>query len=371
LKKGFSLPVWVTAASMAALSALNKDQFDDNQKVVINDSGEIVEINIFSAMSFDSNNIAVAVTHVDSQIALDITRGLEIWTFIKYVHASDKQSDLIKIIPGIGVGKYKKTNEICISMFTKELLQNNLYKKIKKGFSLEIELAFFDGRELAERTSNEAFGIVDGLAVIGTSPFAYQSSSPEQINLAREKIINISSSNSFRGYLLLVVGENGLDLAKNNFTNIPIIKVGNWIGPLLVEAAEKQISNLILFGYHGKLIKLAGGIFHTHNHLADARKEVLTYIAIQENLPLSVIQKIQDCSSMQEAFNLINDFDKEAANKLWLRVANNIEIKANEYVRRYMKTKIQIGVLLFDRERKIRWKGQNGLLISKNLNCNT
>ena len=74
-------------------------------------------------------------------------------------------------------------------------------------------------------------------------------------------------------------------MAKTCNVNLPIIKIGNWIGPLLVDAAIKKVKTVILFGYHGKLIKLAGGIFHTHNHLADARIEILVYLAVQEKVP--------------------------------------------------------------------------------------
>ena len=75
--------------------------------------------------------------------------------------------------------------------------------------------------------------------------------------------------------ITFVIGENGLDLAKKYDLPFPIIKVGNWIGPLLVQAATQKVKKIILLGYYGKLIKLAGGIFHTHNHLADARIEIL------------------------------------------------------------------------------------------------
>ena len=74
-------------------------------------------------------------------------------------------------------------------------------------------------------------------------------------------------------------------MAKTCNVNFPIIKIGNWIGPLLVDAAIKKVKTVILFGYHGKLIKLDGGIFHTHNHLADARIEILVYLAVQEKVP--------------------------------------------------------------------------------------
>ena len=40
------------------------------------------------------------------------------------------------------------------------------------------------------------------------------------------------------------------------------------------------VRDLLLLGYHGKLIKLAGGIFHTHHHLADGRLEVLVALGL-------------------------------------------------------------------------------------------
>ena len=81
-------------------------------------------------------------------------------------------------------------------------------------------------------------------------------------------------------------------MAKTYNVNLPIIKVGNWIGPLIVDAAIKNVKTVILFGYHGKLIKLAGGIFHTHNHLADGRIEILVYLAVQEKVPLKMLSLI-------------------------------------------------------------------------------
>ena len=71
------------------------------------------------------------------------------------------------------------------------------------------------------------------------------------------------TKNDFKGKVVFVIGENGLNLAETCNVELPIIKVGNWIGPLIVDAATKNVKTIILFGYHGKLIKLAGGIFHT------------------------------------------------------------------------------------------------------------
>ena len=65
----------------------------------------------------------------------------------------------------------------------------------------------------------------------------------------------------WRGDLVLVLGENGLDLAPQQGLPRRCCWAGNWIGPLLVAAAELGVKRLLLFGYQGKLIKLAGASF--------------------------------------------------------------------------------------------------------------
>ena len=116
-------------------------------------------------------------------------------------------------------------------------------------------------RFLAERTSNKSFGIVDGLSIIGTSAETYSSASPDQLEEAKTKLETIIQD-GFKGEVIFVIGENGLNLAKTHNVNLPIIKIGNWIGPLLVDAAIKKVKTVILFGYHGKLIKLALSLIH-------------------------------------------------------------------------------------------------------------
>jgi len=141
---------------------------------------------------------------------------------------------------------------------------------------------------------------------------------------------------------------------------LPIIKVGNWIGPLIVDAATKNIKTLILFGYHGKLIKLAGGIFHTHNHLADGRIEILVYLAVKEKLPSEIIVRLTRLENLEDALILLERFNKSKAEKLFQNLSNSIEKRSFTYVNRYVKTDMEIAAIIFDRKRKIRWSGTNG-----------
>ncbi len=125
--------------------------------------------------------------------------------------------------------------------------------------------------------------MVEGLALIGTQAEVQRRAAPDQLQGALDELRQRAERPQGCPELVLVVGENGLDLAPR--LGLPadlLFKSGNWIGPLLAAAAEQGVQRLLLFGYHGKLLKLAGGIFHTHHHLADGRAEVLTALAALE-----------------------------------------------------------------------------------------
>jgi len=160
--------------------------------------------------------------------------------------------------------------------------------------------------------------------------------------------------------ITFVIGENGLDIANRECISKPVIKIGNWIGPLLVYAAAKNIKEILILGYHGKLIKLAGGIFHTHNHLADGRIEILIYLAFQAKLPYYVINTMSKSNTIEEALIIAEEYNIEAANLLWKQIANTVELRAQKYINKYLDSQLSIGAVLFDRKRQIRWKGENG-----------
>ncbi len=140
-----------------------------------------------------------------------------------------------------------------------------------------------------------------------------------------------------------------------------IIKTGNWLGPLIVAAAENDVKQLLLFGYHGKLIKLSGGIFHTHHHLADGRIEILTSLAVREGISSDLIQLISKSTSVENALLALESKNSEAVALIWGRIAQEIEIKCFSYVNRYLSSSMEIGSVLFDRKRQVRWAGFKGL----------
>jgi len=362
LKKGFSLPLWVAGAAKSALKKLVGLSFENYELIKIPNEKNEIKIEIHSVGLLKDDSHALGITFAKSGLDLDITQNLEIWTIAsleKICFNNPDQTIPINIIAGSGVGIKEDTSEICISNFAKEVLHENLLDSIPEGFNLTLEIIFPKGAFLAERTSNKSFGIVDGLSIIGTSAETYSSASPDQFEKAKDNLAKLIQ-NDFKGEVIFVIGENGLNLAKTYNVNLPIIKIGNWIGPLLVDAAIKKVKTIILFGYHGKLIKLAGGIFHTHNHLADGRIEILVYLAVKEKLPSEIIVKLSHLKTVEEALLLLERFNKSLADKLFKNLSNTIEKRSFTYVNRYAKTDMEIASIIFDRTRKIRWAGIYG-----------
>jgi len=362
LKKGFSLPLWVAGAARSALKKLVGLPFDNYELIKIPNEKKEIKIEIHSVGLLKDNSHALGISFAKSGLDLDITQNLEIWAiaFLEKISSNNSfKRNPINIIAGSGVGKKENTSEICISNFAKEVLYENLLDIIPEGFNLKLEIIFPNGEFLAERTSNKSFGIVDGLSIIGTSAETYSSASPDQLNEAKFNLAKLIQ-NDFKGTVVFVIGENGFNLAKTVNVNLPIIKIGNWIGPLLVDAAIKKVKTVILFGYHGKLIKLAGGIFHTHNHLADGRIEILVYLAVREKLPLEIIVKLSNLNTLEDALRLLERFNKSLADKLFQNLSNTIEKRSFAYVNRYVKTDMEIASIIFDKRRKIRWSGNNG-----------
>ena len=362
MKKGFSLPLWVAGAARSALKKLVGLPFENYELIKIPNKKKEIKIEIHSVGLLKDDSHALGISFAKSGLELDITQNLEIWTiaFLEKISSNNPgNKNPITIVAGSGVGRKEKTSEICISTFAKEVLYENLLDIVPEGFNLKLEIIFPNGEFLAERTSNKSFGIVDGLSIIGTSAETYSSASPHQLEEAKCELAELIQ-NDFKGKVVFVIGENGLNLAKTHNVDLPIIKIGNWIGPLLVDAAIKKVKTVILFGYHGKLVKLAGGIFHTHNHLADGRIEILVYLAVREKLPLEIIVKLSHSNTLEDALICLEEFNKSLVDKLFQNLSNTIEKRSFAYVNRYVKTDMEIASIIFDRKRNIRWSGNHG-----------
>jgi cobalt-precorrin-5B (C1)-methyltransferase len=302
--------------------------------------------------------LALAEAICDPGDGLDLTRGLLVWVLASWLPAPQppraKGADWLALEAGEGVGVHAASREMCLSAYARALLEVNLRPLVPEGLQLRLKVVLPAGRALAERTSNAAFGVVEGLALIGTRAETQASADPHQLDCTLQELAARLASPDFQGDLILVIGENGLDLAPR--LGLPadrLLKVGNWLGPVLVAAGQGGVRRLLLFGYQGKLLKLAGGIFHTHHHLADGRAEVLTALAALEGLSGPALEGLYRAQTVEAAFLQLDNTDPELAARLRSRLALTIEQRAAHYLERHGAGGAQVGAALFDRSRRL------------------
>ncbi len=360
----------MVAAAKSATKTLLGKKYQETEKIDLPNKKESILVPVSSSALLDNGERSLAISYCQSGLCLDVTRDLEIWAYVQFIKSisqhertlKDKFPDWLDFHGGYGIGRYANSDLPCISTFARELLCENLYPLLPHGYLIRLEIVLPQGKVLALKTSNQAFGVVDGLSIIGTQAEVQTSASPEQLKGCIEILQHKCSESTFDGCLTFVIGSNGMDLAQKFGLPVnQIIKTGNWLGPLLVAAAKNGVKKLLLFGYHGKLIKLSGGIFHTHHHLADGRIEILTSIAVKESIPFDLIELISKSTSVENALLALEYNNPKDIALIWGRMANEIEIKSKSYVNRYLASSMEIGSLLFDRKRQVRWAGLQGL----------
>jgi len=269
----------------------------------------------------------------------DITNGASVFTTVKKISVEE-----IIFKAGIGVGTITKAGmqlpvgEPAINPGPRRLIKN--VAEEFGVFGLEVEISIPAGVELAKRTLNPILGVEGGLSIIGTtgvlrpmSEEAFKNSLVPQIDVAKAAGFD---------ELVFVPGKIGENIAKKlGFEDGAIIQTSNFIGFMLEAAAEREISKIILCGHIGKLIKVAAGVFHTHNRVADARLETLAAYAAVEGLKSSEVRKILDANTTEDATQIISANHLESVYK-------KIAARASCRAQRYVFGKLKIKTVLVD-----------------------
>jgi cobalt-precorrin-5B (C1)-methyltransferase len=231
--------------------------------------------------------------------------------------------------------------------------------------TIQVTLILPEGRALAKRTSNEAFGVVEGLSLLGTTGISQPLSAPGQLETFREAL---RQKTDWFDCLVFCVGENGLDLVRQlGVEPSRLVKTANWLGPLLVEAGMQGVQSVLLFGYHGKLLKLAGGIFHTHHHVADGRLEILTAQCAIAGLPTKDLQAVFSSATAEDGLRYLRHLDETGGHtwvgQIYTAIAETIDARSRAYIQTHAERCVKVGTVLFDRNRQILVESQTGVAL--------
>ncbi len=372
MRSGYTLPVFATASAIAALRCLQTDPEQivksDRSLVTVDliNPAERVEIEI-DRVALIRSTMALGITHSDPGDNLDLTRDTPIWAVVEWAQPTQVEAlvgDLpsaIEIVGGEGVGKQLSADATeekpAIYSYARQLLQANLAPLLSPSQRIRVTIVLPEGRALATRTSNAAFGVVEGLSLLGTTGISQPLSAPGQLEACLTELRSKYMPHTAKP-LVFCIGENGLDLAQQmGIGRDRIIKTANWLGPLLAEAGNLGVARLLLFGYHGKLIKLAGGIFHTHHHLADGRLEILVAAAARLGLPPAKLAGLFDCETAEAVLQYLRSIDSsdgsDWALNIYKYLVERIDSRSQEYIYSQTQQSVSVGSVVFDRQRRV------------------
>lgn len=357
---GYTLPVFACAAALAALRCLRAGiQSLDSVSVNLLEPQITAEIPIEQA-SVLKTDTALGVTRSDPGDNLDLTRNTPVWAMVEL--GNWEEGEQIVILGGEGIGRHTVGGGAAIYDYAMRLLRSNLSRELAGGEKITVTLILPSGRQLATRTSNEAFGVVEGLSLLGTTGISQPLSAPGQLEVYREQL---QQKAELFDCLVFCIGENGLDLARQLGINRErLVKTANWLGPLLVEAGYQGVQSILLFGYHGKLMKLAAGIFHTHHHLADGRREILTAYCAKAGMPADACSAIFAAATAEEALGQLRALDAEFGSNwvdlIYGDIARQIDLRSSDCIFTHTNLHIPVGSVMFGRDRKIIVKSDIG-----------
>lgn len=326
MRSGITTGTCAAAAAKAALLAL-QNQIVQTVSVFSPQGRELIVpiSNIRKAEKFASAEVVK-----DAGDDPDITNGTVIISTVELTNTPE-----VTIRAGQGVGIVTKPGlsvpigEPAINPGPRSMIIEAVSDLLPTGKGCIVTISIPNGLELAKRTLNPALGIEGGLSIIGTtgvvdpmSEEAFKASLAPQISVVQAL-----------GYeqIVFVPGKIGQDIAMNRY-QIPrdaIVQTSNFIGYMLEKAVEYKIKKVLLFGHLGKLVKVAAGIFHTHNRMADGRFETLAAYMAAEGASQEVIQEILTCTTTEAAMPII---ERAGFEHIYTKIAERASARAMKYV---------------------------------------
>ena len=303
LRRGFTTGTAAAAAAKGAYLLLSTGEVPDIVDVKL-PSGLILKI-ITDFCSYDSNtNTAFCSVKKYAGDDIDVTNQLEIVAKVSYSNEAK-----IKLTAGEGIGIITRNglqldiNEPAINPKPRELIFSQ-FENESENLGLNIEISVPNGKEVAKKTFNPRLGIVGGISILGTtgivepmSEDAFKRSLLEELKQKKSEALCFTFGN---------MGEK--NLIARGVAEDKICICSNFIGYMLREASSLGVKKVLLSGHLGKMVKLSGGIFNTHSHIADAKNEIIAANLALLGAPKVLIEKVMQCLTAEESISAIRDY---------------------------------------------------------------
>jgi len=327
LKSGITTGSCATAAAKAAMLA-----WQGTVAFVVavdTPTGRTLSIPVVDAETLPDGGRATVIK--DAGDDPDITHGVSVTVEVRIC----RDDPAIRFAAGEGIGRVTlpglqiPVGEPAINPAPRRMIEMAIRPLLPVGVGAVVTVSVPGGENLAKRTLNPTLGIVGGLSIIGTtgivepmSEEAFKNSLKPQISVA--KALGFST-------IVLVPGKIGQDFAVQRY-GLPaaaVLQMSNFIGFMLESAVGYEIKEVLLFGHLGKLVKVAAGIFHTHNRMADARMETLAAYMASAGAPQAAVRAVLNCTTTEAAIPILEEYGLQAVYSV---LAERASARAMRYV---------------------------------------
>lgn len=347
LKYGYTTGSSATAATKAALMYLLDDSKHDIPEVTIKlPSGNLLTISV-NSLEKKENSILASVIK-DGGDDPDVTHGLEI-----YSKVSLRNDSKINIFGGIGVGKVTKKGlpiapgNSAINPVPLKMIRETVEEMLPEGLGADVEIFVPKGEETAKKTLNAKLGIIGGISILGTTGIVKPMSEESwKASLAIE--LKMALENAGNGEAIFLFGNRGKQYLSDNFegNTSQAIVISNFVGYMFDRACEFEAKKIYFIGELGKFVKVAGGIFHTHSRVSDAKMEILTANALLVGESIENMKKIMASNTTEEATKYIEKTE------VYNLLAEKAKQKCEEYCRRN-GWELEVETLIISAEKEV------------------
>ena len=207
-------------------------------------------------------------------------------------------------------------------------------------FGFDITICVKDGEVIAKKTFNERLGIVKGISIIGTTGIV-EPMSIEALKSSIEKEIKVKSKEGDK--IVLSFGNMGEKaLNKLGISSDKICICSNYVGDALEYISNcDNVTDVLIAGNFARAVKLAGGIFNTHSHVADAKNEIIAANLALLNAPYELIKSVMEANTSRQITQYISSNNFE-------RVYDVLARRAEEKCDIFIKHGFKNHILMFD-----------------------
>ena len=347
LRYGYTTGSSATAATKAALMYLLDDSKHDIPEVTIKlPSGNSLTISVNSLEKKENSVLASVIK--DGGDDPDVTHGLEI-----YSKVSLRNDSKINIFGGIGVGKVTKKGlpiapgNSAINPVPLKMIKETVEEMLPEGLGADVEIFVPKGEETAKKTLNAKLGIIGGISILGTTGIVKPMSEESwKASLAIE--LKMALENAGNGEAVFLFGNRGKQYLSDNFegNTSQAIVISNFVGYMFDRACEFEAKKIYFIGELGKFVKVAGGIFHTHSRVSDAKMEILTANALLVGESTENMKKIMASNTTEEATKYIEKTE------VYNLLAEKAKQKCEEYCRRN-GWELEVETLIISAEKEV------------------